>query len=91
MKNLENTARQLEARNRTLETSLQEKDIRYSRAEADLRHVQEKLDNMENIHKKEQEAQKERVCLFLPIVLIYNYFIHSFHFCLFRHGSPISP
>ena len=61
LKNLENTARQLESRNRSLETELQEKDINRSRMESDLKHTQDKLENMENIHNKELEAQKERV------------------------------
>ena len=67
IRNIENTARQLESRNRSLETQVQEKEMNISRCEADMRHLQEKIDNMENIHKKELETQKERVNHFCNI------------------------
>ena len=67
LRNIEETARQLESRNRHFETTIQEKDIRNSRSEADSRHLQEKLDNMENIHRKELEAQKDRVSIFKKV------------------------
>ncbi len=61
LKILEDTARKLEARNRTMETNIQESEIKKSRLESEAKHLQNKLENMENIHKKEMEAQKDRV------------------------------
>ena len=68
MKTTENTAKQFESKSRSLETQIQEKEIIISRYEADIRHLQAKLENMENIHKKELETQHERVkCLFFKV------------------------
>ena len=61
VKKNETAARQLESRNRTLEMQVQEKEIAISRYEADIRHLQGKIENMESIHRKEIEAQNERV------------------------------
>ena len=58
---MESAGRQLESRNRSLEIHVQEKEVEISRCEANLRHLQEKMDNMENIHVKELETQKEKV------------------------------
>ena len=44
---------------------MQEKEITISRYEADIRHLQEKIENLENIHKKELETQNERVTYIL--------------------------
>ena len=64
-KDLNEIIRSMEARERELEASLQEKVFKISRLEEELSHHQNKLDHMESVHRKERDAQNERVSKFI--------------------------
>ena len=61
IRNLEGTLKTVERQKNEMEAALQEKEIKLSRSTGDVKHLQEKLDSMEMIHRKELETQKERV------------------------------
>lgn len=60
---LQETIKNLEHRERELENNLQEKILKVTRVEEEVNHLQTKIENVESIHKKEMDALKERVCM----------------------------
>ena len=60
---LQESIKSLERRERELENNLQEKILKVTRVEEEVNHLQNKIENIESIHKKEMDALKERVCI----------------------------
>ena len=67
-KGLSETIRKFEASERQLEAVLQDKVLKISRLQEEVSHYQNKIDHMESVHKKEFDAQNERVCILYPII-----------------------
>ena len=53
----------IEERERKVQTNIDEKILKISRLEEEVTHYMSKLESLEMVHKKEMEAQNERVCL----------------------------
>ena len=66
---LQETIKNLEYRERELENNLQEKLLKVTRVEEEVNHLQNKIENVESIHKKEMDALKERVCMIKDTII----------------------
>ena len=64
------TVTSLEERERKIQVNLDEKISKISRLEEEVRHCVGKLDTLETVHRKEMEAQKQRVCFVFVVVVV---------------------